>query len=306
MAIIIPPLEIDLSYYKKIHPEFIHCPDEALIEHCKTFAIPHGYSTCAYDRREQLQPMLQKEIDTRHLKALEISPWHSPFLSGDNVKYFGMKDYEGLKKDAIAMKLPIEKIPRTIHFISPTADLGVVDETFDIVFSSHVIEHTPNLVKHLNDVEKILNKGGLYVLMIPDKRYCFDHYKPESTIIDVMDAFFNERKNGRLIDRLFQIKDTHNDPISHWLGYHNKLYKPKDNTEFGKLTREKFIYMFESYKELIKKGAYVDVHHWRFTPDSFRDIVNQLNDMKFINLPLYRLYHTLWGRLEFIAMLEKI
>ena len=306
MAAINPPPVIDLTYYRKTHTEFNTCPDDALLEHCKTFAIPHGYSTCFYDRRENLKLTLQKVIDERHLKALEISPWFNPFLHGENVKYFGMKDYESLKKDAIAAKRSIEHIPRAMHFISSTGDLGVIDETFDIVFSSHVIEHTPDLVKHLNDVEKLLNKGGVYVLAIPDKRYCFDYYKPDSTIIDVMDAFFNERRNGRSIDRLFQIKDTHNNPVSHWLGYHDKLYNSKDNAEFATLTREKCIYMFESYKKLVKAGAYVDVHHWRFTPDSFQHIINQLIEMKFINLPLYRLCHTLWGRQEFIAMFEKI
>lgn len=92
-----------------------------------------------------------------------------------------------------------------------------------------------------------------------------------------MDAFFNEKKNGRLINRLFQIKYTHNNPFSHWLGYHNKLYNSKDNTEFAKLTRE-----------------------------IFQHIINQLSELKFINLSLYRLCDTVWGRQEFIAMPEKI
>lgn len=256
--------------------------------------------------------MLQKEIDNRHLKALEISPWHNPFLSGDNVKYFGTMDYEGLKKSAIAKKLPVERIPHEMHFVSPTGDLSVVDETFDIVVSSHVIEHTPDLVKHLNDVETLLNKGGLYVLMIPDKRYCFDHYRPESTILDVMDAFFNERNTARFVDKFFSIEKAHNNAISHWLGYHSELFK-NDDPEFDKKNPHRkegykfaLISTFKKYKKDVEAGTYIDTHNWRFTPDSFRYIVNILNDMKFINLPLYRLYHTLWGRLEFIAMLEKI
>lgn len=297
------PPAIDLSYYRKAYPELNHLPDDILLEHCKRFAVEQGHSTCFYDRRENLRPALQKAIDEKNLKALEISPWFGPFLRGENVKYFGTSDYDGLKKQAIEMKLPIENIPREMHFISPTGDLNVINETFDIVFSSHVIEHTPDLIKHLNDVDKLLNSGGLYILAIPDKQYCFDYYKPETTIIDVMDAFFTKRTNALLIDRLFEVLSTNNNPVSHWLGLHGK---DKTNTEIPKVTREQLLFRFETYKKFSEAGQYIDVHHWRLIPDTFRKIIIQLNEMKFVNLSLYRLCHTIWGRCEFIAMLEKI
>lgn len=276
-----------------------------MLEHCKSFAIPHGYSTCYYDRHENLRKDLQKIIDEKHAKALEISPFFHPFLQGENVKYFGIMDSETLKKEAEKSSYPDKAVPSTIHFVSPTGDLSIIDETFDLVVSCHVIEHIPNFVKHLNDVEKLLNKGGLYVLLIPNKLYCFDHYKPESTIFDILEAFFTKRNNTALRNRLIASEATHNDSISHWLGYHDKTYTGDDNTR-SKMTREGCLYQFEIYKKAIETGQYIDEHHWRFTPNSFRDVVNSLNEMKFINLPLYRLYHTLWGRTEFIAILEKI
>ena len=315
--------EFDIDYYRKAYPELNFFPDNILIEHHKRFAARQGHSTCIYDRRETLQPLLQGTIDQTHMKALEISPWHRPFLGGANVKYFGTTNHEFLKKNAVELGLNPEKIPRKIDFISPTGDLGVVDEKFDIVFSSHVIEHCPDLIEHFRGVSKILNKGGLYVLIIPDKRYCFDYYHSESTLSEVIDAFANERKLPRLADVInFAYTRTHNDAIFHWLGEHGKRYGYRDTPlspdakaeimgeyffDDGKgISREKFLSLVEKYSEALDKGEYISTHNWRFTPDSFRYIVNLLNELNFIDLPLYRCCHTLWGRQEFIAMLEKI
>ena len=139
-------------------------------------------------------------LDERSLTALEISPWDRPFLSGKHVKYFDAFDSDTLRKTAAEASRHANRVPEKIDFVSPKGDLGVVAETFDIVFSSHVIEHTPDLVEHFQQVSRILNKGGVYVLIVPDKRYCFDYYHPESTISEVIEASVSKRKIPRLAD----------------------------------------------------------------------------------------------------------
>ncbi len=69
-----------------------------------------------------------------------------------------------------------------IHFVSPTGNLEIVNECFDVVLNSHCIEYQPNLITHLNHIESILNPGGYYFVLEPDKRYCFDHFIPESSL----------------------------------------------------------------------------------------------------------------------------
>ena len=267
-----------------------------LAEHCRRFAVEQGRSTCFYDRREFLQVALQKLVDDAHLKVLEISPWDNPLLRGDNVKYFGMEDSESLRKSAVEANRPFHHVPEKIHFISPTANLDIVDETFDIVTSSHVIEHAPDLVGHLQSVSRLLNKGGVYVLIIPDKRYCFDYYRSESTITDVIDAFAAQRKNPRFAD-VMDFTCTHNYAILHWFGEHGKNQQETN--------REKLLQQAEKYSEAVKNDEYINAHNWRFTPDSFGYIIDLLNKLTLIDLPLFRLCHTIWGRQEFIAMLEK-
>lgn len=322
MPIINFPPAFDLEYYKKSYPELNSFSDIILREHYKRFAVVQGHSTCAYDRREHLQAFLRKIVDEFQLKILEIGCGGNPFLVGDTVKYFETLDCETLKRNYLKVGRSIDNCPKDFDFISPTGDLSVVNDKFDIIFSAHVVEHVPDLIEHLQNVGKILNKGGLYILIVPDKRYCFDYYNAESTITEVIDAFVNERKIPRLADVINIVYTrTHNNAVRHWLGDHGERYgyrnTPLEPDAHVQIMDEQFfddgkginsnslLNLIEKYAEALDKEEYISAHNWRFTPDSFGYIVNLLNALGFINLPLYRLCHTIWGRQEFIVMLEK-
>ncbi len=323
MPIINVQPELDLNYYKNSYPELNNLPDDVLREHAKRFAVEQGRSTCFYDRREYLQAVLQKTIDDGHLKALEISPWDKPFLRGDNVKYFEVMSAEDLRKATVGVKRQLNTLPEKIDFVGANGNLGVVNEKFDIVFSAHVIEHCPDLVEHLRQVGRILNAGGLYVMLIPDKRYCFDYYQSESTISEVIDAFANRQKIPRLADVInFAYTRTHNNSILHWLGIHGERYgykrqPPAEGDARAEImgeyffddgtdpSFEKFSHLVEKYAETLKSGKYISAHNRKFTPENFRYIVEMLNKIKLVDLSIYRLCHTIWGRQEFVAMLEK-
>jgi len=322
MAIISFPPAPDLNYYRQAYPELNNFVDDVLAEHCKRFAAEQGHSTCLYDRREALHKFLQATIDSQKLTALEIGCGAFPFLVGEHVKYFETLSAEVLKQNYRKRGRNVDKVPAKFDFVSSTGDLGVIDETFDIVFSCHVIEHTPDLIEHLRGVSRILNAGGLYVLIVPDKRYCFDHYNAETTLGEVIDAFANERKIPRLADVIGHVcTRTHNSAVLHWLGHHGERYgyrnaplEPDARVEImgeyffddGKgATFQKLSHLVERYSEALEQSAYINAHNWKFTPDSFGYIVDVLNKLQLIDLTLYRLCHTLWGRQEFIAVLEK-
>ena len=302
MPIINFPPTFDPDYYRKSYPELNNFPDDILHEHYKRFAVEQGRSTCIYDRHDYLQSILQNIVDERHLKVLEISPWDHPFLHGENVKYFATTDSESLRKSSIEAKRPFNDVPEKIDFISPNGDLSIIDETFDIVVSVHVVEHCPDLIKHFQSVSRILKPNGLYILVVPDKRYCFDYYHSESTINEVIDAYIAERKFPRLSAVLnLDFTVTHNNAILHWLDEHGERY----GYGVKEANREEVFQRMEKFLDALKAGEYMDAHNWRFTPDSFGYIVGILNKLQFIDLRLYRLCHTIWGRFEFVTMLEK-
>jgi 2-polyprenyl-3-methyl-5-hydroxy-6-metoxy-1,4-benzoquinol methylase len=132
-------------------------------------------------------------------KLLEIGPFFRPLAPGSNVKYFDIKNQAGLIETAkdYATKDEIQQIPE-IDYVSPTGDLSVINEKFGIIFSSHVIEHQLDLIKHLQGISNLLDSDGTYFLIIPDKRFCFDHFNVASQLVDVIAAHHEPQVRHRL------------------------------------------------------------------------------------------------------------
>ena len=300
------PPAFDINYYRQSYPELRTQPDEVVREHYRRFAEEQGRTCCVYDFRETMMRLMNNAINNLPLKVLEIGPSCTPSIlppkteGGGSVKYFDVVDAEELKKRETKSEpdTPYHHAPEKIDYVSPHGDFSIIDEQFDVVFSSHSIEHQMNLVKHLQAVERILNDGGLFVLVIPDKRYCFDHYRQETTIAEVLDRYFNKvdfRPFEDFID--YEMSMTHNGAAQHWLGDHGDID--------GQLSRENFEALSQRYIESQNANRYIDVHSLKFTPRSFEHIINTLNKMELTRFKIHRLCHTVWGRFEFSVVLKK-
>ncbi len=225
--------------------------------------------------------------------VLEIGPFYNPICRGENIKYFDILSQAELiqRAEDIIENQDLSNIPN-IDFVSPTGDLSIINEKFDVIVSSHVIEHQLDLIKHLNMVNSLLNEGGSYYLIVPDKRYCFDHFINESTIADVINGNF-EKKEKHSIKSVIENKalTTHNSAVRHWEGDHGDISNNIDKIK-------KAIADF-------KTGKYIDVHAWYFTPDSFKNIVKKLDDLNLIDFSITKLYPTRKETFEFYTVLQK-
>lgn len=227
--------------------------------------------------------------------VLEIGPFYSPLLKSKKVKYFDILDQKALKKRAVKINQQknVKNIP-LIDYVSPTGKLEVVKEKFDIVISSHVIEHQIDLIAHLQDVTGILNKAGLYYLLIPDKRYCFDHYINVSDLPEVVARHYENRKSHSLKSVIeHRAFTTHSDSIRHW---------NKDHGDASHNQRKRIDVAVEDFKK--SKGRNIDVHAWYFTPKSFEELITSLKKLGYINLSVKKIYKTERNSLEFFAILE--
>ena len=235
------------------------------------------------------------QLLARSSSLLEIGPFASPLLTGNNVKYFDVLPTNALRERAKLHGLNPELCPQ-IDFVSETGDLSVVSESFAAVVSSHVVEHQPDLISHLGDVAGVLEDRGRYYLAIPDKRYCFDHFIPESSISGVVSAHVRRLRVHDVASVIeHRALTTHNDPRRHWAGDHGQ---PAYQTH-PRLIRE----VTEAW--LLSRGQYVDVHAWQFVPASFRRLMQTLLDLRLSAFRVLRVYATAPGSVEFYAVLEK-
>ena len=232
---------------------------------------------------------------TSDMQALEIGPFTSPLLNGDNVSYCDVLSYDELRDRARSIGLDTGNIP-PIHFKLGRDYLDEIYEHFDAILSSHAIEHQPDLILHLQQVEKRLSGLGRYFVLIPDKRYCFDNQIAPSTIADVILAY-EEKRTSHNIKSVIEHKalTVHNDPRVHWAERTGLQPRPADYHVVRTAIDE--------FKQL--NSAYIDVHAWYFTPDSFAFIIESLNKLELISLQMERLYRTRYGSIEFWAVLSK-
>jgi hypothetical protein len=286
------PPEFDPGHYRSIHADLRYFTDEELRNHYDTRGKAEGRQPNILGSREMF-----RDLAAGLGSILEIGPFNRPLFHGPTVKYFDVLDRRGLAE--LAQKIGLEEtgsIPEIDH-VSPTGDLSIVSQTVDVVASSHAIEHQPDLVRHLNNVERLLNPAGCYFLWIPDKRYCLDAFHAESTIAEVIEAAIEQRTYhtvGTLIAQ--EVQRSHNDPRRHWLGDHG--HYPADPAAIIEA-------VLALYHESRNRGEYVDRHAWQFTPDSFRAILGLLNEIGLVALRPLRVYNTLFMSNEFWAILQK-
>ena len=222
--------------------------------------------------------------------VLEIGPFVSPRLEGEHVRYLDLLDQAGLNARAARKGLP-QTAPR-IDYVSESGDLSAAQGPFAAVFSGHCIEHQPDLIAHLGAVERLLRPGGRYFLIVPDKRYCMDHFLPESTVAAVIDAHL--RPSGRHTARSIiehRALTTHNSPRRHWRGDHGS--PGRDPERLKAAIRE------------ATSGRPSDVHAWTFTPASFRRLMEALNSVGLSALQVEAVHPTPYGRGEFCTVLRR-
>jgi SAM-dependent methyltransferase len=226
-------------------------------------------------------------------KGLEIGPFANPLLKSANVKYLDVLPTEQLKVRASELGMDSELVPH-ISYIADENGFPKITESFDYVLSCHSIEHQPDLVKHLNQVEQILLPGGKYFLIIPDKRYCFDHYIAESTIADVVGAYLDKRTVHTAKSVIeHRALTTHNDPVEHFAGNHGDILSNQQ------VRVQQAISEFKH-----SNGQYIDVHAWQFVPKSFVDLVNQLNELGLVGLKVAQIWNTPANNFEFYVILK--
>jgi SAM-dependent methyltransferase len=148
---------------------------------------------------------------------------------------------------------------------------GQIERKYDAVVSNHCIEHVPDFILHLQQIHKILKGDGAYLFSVPDKRFCFDHFIPESTILDVLTAYLEKRKKPSLKSVLEHYCFTSQD----WY-FSDDPYEKSNPEQLNKINE---------CLEIYKTNDYVDVHCWQFTPLSFTKIINKLSELQYIERP---------------------
>jgi SAM-dependent methyltransferase len=212
--------------------------------------------------------------------GIEIGPSYFPVApkkAGYNVHIIDHTNRENLIEKYKDLDINIENIEE-VDFIwkgESYDELTKKINFYDWIIASHVIEHTPNLIGFLNSCEKVLKNDGVLSLVVPDARFCFDYFRPESGLSKILDAHFQSHKKhstGSIAE--YNLRQTENNNLITWgeFVFSNDDYKLRVSAEKTA----------EMIKISLEDKEYLDCHAWCFTPSSFRLLIKDLNDLGFI------------------------
>jgi SAM-dependent methyltransferase len=282
------PYEFEANTYRSLHVELVHLGDEELLDHYKNFGREEGRTANGLVDRDSFAALIPKSA-----AVLEVGPFCNPLIRGPNVSYFDVLSEEALIARARSIGLDPAGVPH-INYVSPAGELSAVNRCFDAVISSHCLEHQSDLVNHLQEVAQLLLPGGAYFLLVPDKRYCFDHFLPLSNLAEVIVAHYERRKVHTLRSVIeCRALTTHNDNFRHWLGDHGVRF---ENFE------QRLKIAIQEFNDA--KGSYIDVHAWYFTPDSASEILSNLQSLSLSPFQVHRVYPSRYGANEFWMILK--
>jgi SAM-dependent methyltransferase len=256
------------------------------------------------------QQQITKHI-SKAMRGIEVAPWHSPIVpkrEGFNCVTLDVFDSATLrqraKDDPQVDDALVERI-EDVEIVGSAVDIESLVEargelgTFDYIISSHNFEHLPNPVKFLQGCSRVLKPDGVLSMALPDKRGCFDYFKPHSTTADFIEAFFENRTKPRAA-QVFLSKCLHAT-----YGGDAARFVFDQNADPGPVSANKELEeSFAAWRARRESGddEYVDTHCWAFTPCSFCLLALELRRLELSHFDLLEAKGT--GGAEFFVHLR--
>ncbi len=298
-----PVSSFDEEAYLLANPDVAHAVASGSIP-----SGAHHYEVSGQFEGRPLSPaqsrnaIVRAELDVSG-RGIELGPLDKPIMAkrdGYNVEIVDYLDTESLRAQyghelhvGVDASL-IEEVDHVSHGETLTELIGN-EGAYEWIVASHVIEHIPDLVSFLQDVERILSPTGRLGLVVPDKRYCFDFYGELSTSGQVVDAFVSKRTKptlGQVVD------------------YFNRTAQVNGAIAWGQVqgVTPELMYSGESVRDGYRRSLSGDdfggeIHCWRFTPESFRLIISDLRALGLTSLGIVAEHETVG--IEFFATLGR-
>lgn len=236
--------------------------------------------------------MNRKAKILRHIersgRGIEIGPSHNPVApkkDGYQVHIIDHMSREQLIEKYQAHGLDLSQI-EAVDFVwqgESYAELTGKTDYYDWIIASHVIEHAPDLISFINSCDEVLKADGVLSLVIPDKRYCFDHYRPITGLAKIIDNHLQK-----------SINHTPGTIAEYFLNVVSQSGQIAWNAETS--GDYQFVHSIDNALEgmasVMQEDAYIDVHAWCFVPHSFRLMMHDLFGLGLIALKEIDFYQT--------------
>jgi SAM-dependent methyltransferase len=211
--------------------------------------------------------------------ALEIGPAHNAILpkrDGFRTKTVDYIDRDGLVEKYREFKQYSPDDIEDVDYVIPAGASmrDVIDERFDLVLASHVLEHSISLIDFINECTSLLAPNGVLSLVVPDHRYCFDRFRERSSL-------------GRVIDTSIDQPPVHT--VGTMTEFALNAVKLGGSTSWsaGRKGRYESLHDLEAVRAKAAEAegdTYIDVHNWVFSPNHLRLMLQDLHELGLISV----------------------
>lgn len=175
---------------------------------------------------------------------------------------------------------------------------------YDYIIASHMIEHSTDFVGFLQDCSRLLKQGGVLRLAVPDKRYCFDHYRSTTELSEVLNnAIAQEhlQSAGNVADYYLNVVARKGQ-----ISWKNSIGAACSSLIGTGQRDDTFLHDANAVMDgirRVKEGEYIDIHHYVFTPASFELLIYDLRILEMTDMKIIHMWNTCGN--EFIVTLKK-
>jgi len=252
---------------------------------------------------KNIREYIVRKIVNKESRILEIGPLNRPVVTRTdfpNVFYCDIRSTEDIKKlytsnsylELTGTVVNIETIVDVDFVINDSYKAIFKDiEKFDFVIVSHVLEHMPDIINFLIDINHVLKPNGKIIVIQPDKNFSFDFYRESASFRDAYNVY--QKKNNSYLSSDFYFNVVcQNHPNVFW----NKNIQ--NDIPVVSLTDAL------NKERLLKTSSFEDVHYWPFTDYSFLKFLYDLKRAHIVNYMVTDFIETQYNEQEFFVLLE--
>ena len=254
--------------------------------------------------RQQKLEFLSCYLNYQELYGLELGPDIHPIVQATEdtkIDFIEVDDTASIKERARRAGHDASKVPDiTYKFDFQKGLAGTIGESgkYDYVLSSHMIEHTVDFIRHLQDVAYILNSQGVYGIIAPDQKLIFDFNRHTSTLGDVIETYAQKHSNPSIAKYVDSVR------YRVFADETGKGWWNRDSNSSLSLTHPNWNSILQEFSGAGFKvpSKWFD-HSWVFTCDSFVDLIFDLKQIGLLEFDLVDIHPT--GHMDFIVILAK-
>lgn len=239
--------------------------------------------------------------------VLEFGPLNRPLLHKrefTNIYYADVKSTNEIKK--LYTSNDYLKKTGIIVDVSTIVDIdyiikGSYKETFgskkfDVIYLSHVVEHIPNIIGFFQEVYDLLKKDGRLIIIYPDKKYCFDHFRNSASFRDAYSTYkFGLKENSRLAFDFSYNVVSENNPKFFWESKNIVNVISKNSIEDA----------MKYYETINNNKEFEDIHFWPFSDYDFLLFIYEMKRAKLFKFEIEEYFPTEINNQEFMVILKK-